>query len=164
MPQQTWEFIFLALVTCFGLVVISVESWLFASGIIPLSQVEPETFVRNSFTPAAQLAFWVAAICAGVWWVFTLKLRGKYLSSMHNGGYQKATIVWYLLGACTLVSYGFALWYCGKDSPEAIPYALVLLLVNVVINYWVATIVSTPWDMVAVVPMAYEVQSMLGRK
>ncbi len=148
--SRAWEFLGLVAVTVIGAVLIPIESWIYGTGTISVTGVRIPTFIRDMFTPSALIVFAISVIFAMLWWaVATFKFY-----SAHPRGDSTAKLIWWLFALAPVLSIGVALYLYGKISPQAVPSMAVFLVFNMLLNYWLATAVSTPSLIAHVVPLA----------
>jgi hypothetical protein len=157
--ERAWEVFRLFLAVVLGFILLQVGGWLFSTGMIPLTAVRPDRFVKYHYNPAALIVFWASLIGALLWWAIAVFQFEPKFSPKHDR--KPARLVWWIIFTISIIIAGASLYIYGKTIPQTIPWMLGSLIIVMVINHWLATAVSTPFLMAHVVPGASWLQRFL---
>lgn len=138
---------------------IVIGRWLFASGMIPLLDVEPSEWVSIAFIPASLIVLGISAVSAILWYVTALKLRPEF---MPGDDMFSAKMKWGAFLFASFLSIIIALYFFGETSQEALPYLFVCLFINMLISFWLSTALATPSSLSPAVLFAPLIRSILG--
>ena len=147
---RAWELFFLALIFGLSWLLIWFQTWLFSSGTIPLTDYDPQEFVTDAFRPAAFIIFGVASSLAFLWWVIAALWNDNFHSSKDI---TKARFIWFLLLLGPIVAIGVSL-LIYQDYSDGVLWFPLFLIINIIINYYLATAISTPEFLLGAVPLA----------
>jgi len=154
-----WEICRLFGAIFLGFILLQIGGWLFYTGMIPLTAIKPDEFVKNNYGPAALIVFWASSIAAAIWWAIAVfYFRPKFYPKEDTSIGQ---LIWWVIFIFTICIAGLSLHSYGKTIPEAIPSMLGSLVIIMAINFWLATAVSTPLLLTYVVPGAQWLQRFL---
>lgn len=154
-----WEICRLFGAIFWGFILLQIGGWLFSTGIIPLTAIRPDQFVKYHYNPAAWIVFWASLIGAAIWWsIAVFKFKPKYSPREDE---KSARLVWWIIFTVAICIAGVSLYVYGTTIPQTIPWMLGSLVIIMVINHWLATAVSTPFMLAHVVPGAQWLQSFL---
>lgn len=140
-----------------GGIFIVIQRWLFASGIIPLLNVEPSKWVSSAFIPGSLIVLGTSAISAILWYLIALKMRPEF--TVQNTGSARAK--WAVFLFFPVVSIIITLYIFGETSPVALPYFSVFLVINMLVTFWLSTVLATPTILAHVVLFAPLIRSVL---
>jgi len=135
------------IVAFLGGIVMSFQRLPFASGLIRTGSSSRADYVEEIFTPAAGIVLLVSVVFAAVWCWKVWKLHPRFVPS-DTGAVR---ITWGMILLFLLLGIFVAL-FLGR--PEAMLWLGVLLVIDCVAIYWLATAWSTPDLMVPTVPGA----------
>ncbi|MEM9543020.1 MAG: hypothetical protein AAGA60_26455 [Cyanobacteria bacterium P01_E01_bin.42] len=159
MQERYWELLRLSLAIILGFLLLQLGGWLFSSGIIRLTSVRPEQFVKSIYNPAAIIVFFASFLGAVLWWIIAVfQLRPKFVA-MHDT--KTARFFWWGIFLVTVSIAGLCLYIYGNSTPQIIPWMLGSLTLIMAINHWLATALSTPFILAHTVPGAQWLQSLL---
>lgn len=141
--------------SCFlvGLLFIIIQRWIFASRTISFISVNPltrEAYAEKIFTPPAGLIFCMSLVCALIWYFKTVKWS-EHFKPQQTGS---AILQWSLFGIGPLLAFLAGLLIWGRHSSAALPWLAVFFFLDIVILYWLSSILSVPHNMVHTVPLA----------
>lgn len=131
-----------------GLSLFLLQRWLFANGTFQIVTLSRQEYTDNYFTPGALVVLVVSAICAVIWYAIAAKW------SIHFSPIKEMTtarLVWVGLSLPPVLSVVImSLWF-GNVSPPAFPWMLLFLVVNMLVVYWLTTVLATPEEMIPAV-------------
>ena len=130
------------------------EKSLFASrkfGFIRTLPFERQDYAEEVFTPAGLIVFFISATCAILWYLTALKWSVRFDPTKDT---TPARLRWVLFSFFPILSVIGVVWFWGSASAAAQLWLLVFLIVDIVIIYWLSTALSTPDNMLHVVPLA----------
>jgi len=145
------EFFFLVLIFGLSLLLIGLETWLFSSGNIVLTDYDPQEFVRDAFKPAAYTVFGTATIAALLWWIIAAFWNDNFQSSKDN---EKARLIWGALCFVPIAVIVLLSLFIYGDYSDGVLWFPFFLIINFIINYGLATAISTPQFLLGAVPLA----------
>ncbi|MDJ0903437.1 MAG: hypothetical protein QNJ55_32035 [Xenococcus sp. MO_188.B8] len=135
-----------------GLLLILVERLIITnSGFIRVdSSLTREDYANDYFTPAALIVVLVSAICAVVWYFIALKWSPRFAPP----DMRSARFTWIFLSILVIVSFVGVWFLFGTASSKSLLWFAGFLIINIVITYWLSTVLSTPDNMIPAVFLA----------
>lgn len=135
-----------------GGIIIVIGRLLFSNSLVP---VYTGNWVQTNYDPAALIVFAVSTVFSIFWYLITIKWWLTY--KPERASFAKS--IWILLLTFPVLSFIFAVFYWGKDGnavlePSAFLALSIALGLAIIFNYWMATALSTPRNMLNVVPFA----------
>lgn len=131
-----------------GFILFLFQRWLFSRGTFQIVTMSRQEYTDNYFTPGALVVLIVSAICAVIWYAIATKW------SLHFSPIKEMTtarLIWVGLSLPPVLSVVTMALSFGNVSPIAFPWMLLFLIVNMLIVYWLTTVVATPEEMIPAV-------------
>lgn len=132
-----------------------IQPFLFSSGIIVLTDVDPIDWVYEQYMWGAAIVFTVSLIATLLWYLIAANskaVRASVIGAMR--------IVWVLLFFLPLIAIGVALAFFN-DSSEALLWITAIYVIDVLLLYWFTTAISSPKLLKYVPPGSMLVRSIL---
>lgn len=128
-----------------------------AYGIAPLSLTAPEDWLRTNYNPAAITAFLTSALAAIAWYLIALKWWTNYKARQQA---MQARLIWILLGILAVASVVLGIIIWGNEEGASLQIFsfiifVVTLSLSMMSSYWLATVLSTPINMVHIIPLSH---------
>jgi len=134
-----------------GLLLFLCQRWLFstgAAGLIQIGTMSRQEYTNNYFTPGALVVLIVSGICAIIWYIIASRWSIHFAPIKEM---KSARLIWCGLSLPPVLSViAMGLWF-GNVSPSAFPWMLLFLILNMLIVYWLATVLATPEEMIPAV-------------
>jgi hypothetical protein len=135
-----------------------VQPWLYQSGIVPITQVEVETWLSEKYTVGAAIVFSTALVATILWYVSALRAK---VTSFNEA--SPLRLVWGLLLLVPIIGICVALFFYN-DSSEALLPLTFMYVVDIVWVYWFATAISSPGLLKFIPPGSFTVRHLIGLK
>lgn len=127
------------------------QRWLFSTGawgLIQIATISRQEYTNDYFTPAALVVLIVSTICAISWYVISSRWSVNFAPIKEM---KAARVMWISLSIPPVLSLVVAVLLYGGVSAPALPWMFLFLLLNLLVVYWLSTVLSTPEEMVAAV-------------
>jgi hypothetical protein len=135
-----------------------VQPWLYQSGMVPITQVEVETWISEKYTVGAAIVFSAALVATLFWYVSALRAKVTAFNEA-----SPLRLVWGLLLLLPIISICVALYFYN-DSNEALLPLTFMYVADVMWVYWFATAISSPGLLKFIPPGAFTVRHLIGLK
>jgi hypothetical protein len=135
-----------------------VQPWLYQSGVIPITQVEVETWIAEKYMIGAAIVFGTALVATIAWYVSALRARVTTFNES-----SPLRLVWALLLLVPIIGICVALYFYN-DSSEALLPLTFMYTIDIVWVYWFATAISSPGLLKFIPPGSFTVRHLIGLK
>ncbi len=135
-----------------------VQPWLYQSGVVPITQVEVETWISEKYTVGAAIVFSTALVATLLWYISALRAKVTAFNEA-----SPLRLVWGLLLLVPIIGICVALYFYN-DSNEALLPLTFMYVIDVVWVYWFATAISSPGLLKFIPPGAFTVRHLIGLK
>ena len=137
--MRALEIIRIIAIMVFGAcLVFLVQPWLYQSGILFLSDVDPEQWVAESYTPSASIVYGVTSVATWLW--YGLALKAKPQRSQDTANWR---VLWWIIFLAPVVSVVAVLWFF-RESNDALVWQAGMYVLDVLLLYWISTASSSP--------------------
>jgi hypothetical protein len=141
-----------------AVLVFLVQPWLYQSGVIPITQVEVETWISEKYTVGAAIVFSTALVSTLIWYVSALRAR---VTSFNEA--SPLRLVWGLLLLVPIIGICVALYFYNNSNEALLPLTL-MYIVDTVWMYWFSTAISSPGLLKFIPPGSFAVRHLIGLK
>jgi hypothetical protein len=135
-----------------------VQPWLYQSGVIPITQVEVETWIAEKYMIGAAIVFGTALVATIAWYVSALRAKVTTFNES-----SPLRLVWALLLLMPIIGICIALYFYN-DSSEALLPLTFMYMIDIVWVYWFATAISSPGLLKFIPPGSFTVRHLIGLK
>ncbi len=135
-----------------------VQPWLFQSGIVPITQVEVDTWLSEKYTVGAVIVFSTALVATILWYVSALRAKVTAFNEA-----SPLRLVWGLLLLLPIIGICVALFFYNNSSEALLPLTF-MYVVDVVWVYWFTTAISSPGLLKFIPPGSFTVRHLIGLK
>jgi hypothetical protein len=141
-----------------ALLMFLVQPWLYQSGIVPITQVEVETWLSEKYTVGAAIVFSTALVATLLWYVSALRAKVTAFNEA-----SPLRLVWGLLLLLPIIGICVALSFYNNSSEALLPLTF-MYVVDVVWVYWFTTAISSPGLLKFIPPGSFTVRHLIGLK
>jgi hypothetical protein len=134
-----------------GFILFLLQRWLLSTGgwgLIKVVTMSRQEYTDNYFTPGAVIVLIMSTLCAILWYAIASKW------SLHFSPIKEMTsarLMWVGLSLPPVLSVVvMALWF-GNASPTVFPWMLLFLVIDMLVVYWLTTVLATPEEMIPAV-------------
>lgn len=135
-----------------------VQPWLYQSGIVPITQVEVDTWLSEKYTVGAAIVFSTALVATILWYVSALRAKVTAFNEA-----SPLRLVWGLLLLVPIIGICVALFFYNNSSEALLPLTF-MYVVDVVWVYWFTTAISSPGLLKFIPPGSFTVRHLIGLK
>ena len=135
-----------------------VQPWLYQSGIVPITQVESETWLAEKYSVGAAIVFSTALVATLLWYVSALRAKVTAFNEA-----SPLRLVWGLLLLLPIIGICVALFFYNNSSEALLPLTF-MYVIDVVWVYWFATAISSPGLLKFIPPGSFTVRHLIGLK
>jgi hypothetical protein len=135
-----------------------VQPWLYQSGVVPITQVEVETWISEKYTIGAAIVFSTALVAALFWYISALRAK---VTSFNEA--SPLRLVWGLLLLVPIIGICVALYFYNNSNEALLPLTF-MYAVDVLWVYWFGTAISSPGLLKFIPPGAFTVRHLIGLK
>lgn len=135
-----------------------VQPWLYQSGIVPITQVEVETWLSEKYAVGAAIVFSTALVAALFWYVSALRAK---VTSFNEA--SPLRLVWGLLLLLPIIGICIALYFYNNSNEALLPLTF-MYVVDVVWVYWFTTAISSPGLLKFIPPGSFTIRHLIGLK
>jgi hypothetical protein len=135
-----------------------VQPWLYQSGVIPVTQVEVDTWIAEKYMIGAAIVFGTALVATIAWYVSALRAKVTTFNES-----SPLRLVWALLLLVPIIGICVALYFYN-DSSEALLPLTFMYVIDIVWVYWFATAISSPGLLKFIPPGSFTVRHLIGLK
>jgi hypothetical protein len=135
-----------------------VQPWLYQSGIVPITQVEVDTWLSEKYTVGAAIVFSTALVATILWYVSALRAKVTAFNEA-----SPLRLVWGLLLLLPIIGICVALFFYNNSSEALLPLTF-MYVVDVVWVYWFTTAISSPGLLKFIPPGSFTVRHLIGLK
>ena len=122
------------------------QPWLYRSGIIPLTDVDPEVWVGDRYTVGVAIVFSVCIISTLLWYVLTSKAK---VARPEDRSFWR--LMWWLFLLLPIISICVALYFFN-GSNDALLSLTGFYILNALICFWLTTALNTPGALMYAAP------------
>ena len=133
-----------------------VQPWLYQSGIIPITQVEVETWIAEKYTIGAAIVFCTALGATLIWYVSALRAKITTFSEA-----TPLRLLWGLLLLLPILGICVALYFYN-DNKEALLPLTFMYAVDILWIFWFATVISSPGMLKFIPPGSFTIRHLVG--
>ena len=133
-----------------------VQPWLYQSGIIPITQVEVDTWLAEKYTVGAAIVFCTALSATLIWYVSAL--RAKITTFLEASPLR---LLWGLLLLIPIIGICVALYFYNSNK-EALLSLTFMYAVDVLLIFWLATAISSPGMLKFIPPGSFTIRHLVG--
>jgi hypothetical protein len=135
-----------------------VQPWLYQSGIVPITQVEVDTWLSEKYTVGAAIVFSTALVATILWYISALRAKVTAFNEA-----SPLRLVWGLLLLVPIIGICIALFFYNNSSEALLPLTF-MYVVDVVWVYWFTTAISSPGLLKFIPPGSFTVRHLIGLK
>ncbi len=135
-----------------------VQPWLFQSGIVPITLVEPETWLAEKYSVGAAIVFSTSLVATILWYISALRAKVTAFNEA-----SPLRLVWGLLLLVPIIGICVALFFYNNSSEALLPLTF-MYVVDVVWVYWFTTAISSPGLLKFIPPGSFTVRHLIGLK
>jgi hypothetical protein len=135
-----------------------VQPWLYQSGVIPITQVEVDTWIAEKYMIGAAIVFGTALVATIAWYISALRAKVTTFNES-----SPLRLVWALLLLVPIIGICVALYFYN-DSSEALLPLTFMYVIDIVWVYWFATAISSPGLLKFIPPGSFTVRHLIGLK
>ncbi|MCH9055553.1 hypothetical protein L5220_06470 [Synechococcus sp. PCC 6716] len=132
-----------------------IQPFLFYSGIIVLTDVDPVDWVNQQYMRGAAIVFTVSLLATLLWYMVAARSKAVTASAISS-----MRLVWALLLFLPLIAIGAALIFFNNSS-EALLWITAMYIGDVLLLYWFNTAISSPKLLKYVPPGSMLVRSII---
>jgi len=150
--METWisELIRIIIVSLLGAALVFLgQPWLYRSGIISPSDVDPENWIGSNYTNGAAIVFSVAVVSTILWYVIGAKAKIKGASQASN-----IAFLWWLFMLLPILGIGVSLYFFNGSKDALLSLASFYVL-DVLFLFWFSTALSSPEAVKFIVPGSF---------
>ncbi len=126
-----------------------VQPWLYKSGAISLSDVDPESWVGGNYTNGAAIVFAVAVISTALWYLVGAKAKVRGAHDVSRMG-----LIWWLFMLLPILGIGVALYFFN-GSKDALLSLASFYVFDVLFLFWFSTAINSPLAVKFLVPGSF---------
>lgn len=138
-----------------GLVFV-LQPWLYKSGIIAITDVPVDAWVRDDYMTGATIVFATSVVCAVLW--YALAVRAEIKGVTDTSPWE---LVWGVLSIFPVLSICAALYFFNR-SDEALLWLASFYVFDILLLYWFSTATSSPRDLKYIPPFAFLLRRLIG--
>lgn len=133
-----------------------VQPSLFQSGYIPVTDVDISEWIGENYTYGAVVVFVVSAISALIWYYLSMTAKIRTADDV-----SKMRFVWWLIFLLPILAICAAIYFFN-DSNEALLSLTAFYVIDILLLYWLATVLSSAKDLKFVPPFAWTIRHWFG--
>jgi len=122
------------------------QPWLYRSGIISLTDVDPEVWVSDRYTIGVAIVFSVCIISTLLWYTLTSKAK---VSRAEDRSFW--ALMWWLFLLLPILSICVSLYFFN-GSNDALLSLTGFYVLDTLVSFWLPTALNTPGELMYVVP------------
>jgi len=122
------------------------QPWLYRSGIISLTDVDPEVWVSDRYTVGVAIVFSVCLISTLLWYILTSKAK---VTKPKDRSFW--ALMWWIFLLLPIVSICISLYFFN-GSNDALLSLTGFYILNTLVGFWLPTVLNTPGELMYVAP------------